>query len=365
MMYSTICLIAAVLALPLYAAEPASSFPLWNGKESVADYARKVNLPPTRSFDLGGGVTLDLVLIPAGQFMMGSPEPPKPAISWRSAAVMGTCGLILAVALLCVLLVNCSKVGKFAFSLRWLLLFTASCGLCVGGAVRFNLAKKQESRYAVAMSLYEKLPADEKPAHLETIAAPFYMGKYAVTQAQYEIFAGNNPSTTKGPQLPVDRANGPNTTDYCAVLSYRLEGLLDDEQKIQIPTEAQWEYACRAGTTTTFNTGDTISTDEANFDGASTSELVRGSSVCRGELMPVGSFKPNAFGLYDMHGNAKQTCINQLWPKAHEKFVHRGGGFGSNASECRSAYHHIVRDGEYPYGTGFRVILNVPPVSPH
>ncbi|HLX59655.1 MAG TPA: formylglycine-generating enzyme family protein [Planctomycetota bacterium] len=344
----------------LVATEAPRAFPLWDGKETVESYAARVNMPPTKSIDLGGGVALDLVLIPAGQFMMGSREPPPPAISWRWAGVIGTFGLILVAALLCVPLVNWIKVRKFSFSLRVLLLFTMSCGLCIGGAVRFHLGKEQEARYNAARALYEKLPADEKPAHLETIAEPFYMGKYTVTQDQYEIIAGYNPSFHKGAQFPVECVNQRNSVDYCAKLTDAIKARLDREAQIRLPSEPEWEFACRAGTASAFNTGETISTDEANFDGLKISPYLRGVGIQRDHTTRVGSFKPNAFGLFDMHGNVYQLCLPPALPNAFDSFAYRGACFGNSANECRSAFHYTAHQEIRSAGFGFRVILTVP-----
>lgn len=354
-------LIAVLLCAPLRAAENAGPWPLWDGKETVAEYAKRVNLPPARSFDLGGGVTLDLVLIPAGQFMMGSPEPLPPTISWRWAGVMGLCGLILAAALLCVPLVNWIKVRRFSFSLRVLVLFTTACGLCLGGVTRFHLGKEQEVNYAVALSTYRKIPVIYEPARIATIPNPFYMGKYTVTQAQYEIISGNNPSPQKGAQLPVDMVSYSDANDHCAKLTDKLKALLNAEVTFQLPTEAQWEFACRAGSTTAFNTGDTISTDEANFDGRETSVFTRTPCIYRGKAMPVGSFKSNAFGLYDMHGNVGQWCVDIREYNQECLFAVRGGCWNCYAQASRSANRGGAPLQHSGIAIGFRVILTVPP----
>jgi len=106
---------------------------------------------------------------------------------------------------------------------------------------------------------------------------------------------GNNPSYFKGENNPVERVSWNDAKAFCGKIGCRL------------PTEAEWEYACRAGTTTPFSFGETISTDQANYDGNYT--VIKGVyGVYRQKTMPVGSFQPNAWGLYDMHGNVWEWC---------------------------------------------------------
>ncbi len=199
-----LCVATVFLLLPLHAAESARGFPLWDGKESVESYARKVNLPATQSYDLSDGMALDLVLIPAGTFMMGSPEPLPPAVSYNSAYAMICMGVLSVLFLLEELVKRWSRRQRFAFSLGWLLLLTISCGAFVGGIARAHLAKQQDEQYQEAIAIYQTLPANEKPARCVTLDAPFYMSKFTVTQAQYETVMGSNPSRFKGAQLPVE-----------------------------------------------------------------------------------------------------------------------------------------------------------------
>ena len=110
---------------------------------------------------------------------------------------------------------------------------------------------------------------------------------------------GTDPSRFKGDNLPVERVSWDDAVAFCQKLSER-EG-----KKYRLPTEAEWECACRAGTTTAFHTGPTISTDEANYHGDHAYAGGR-TGVYRKKTMPVGSFKPNAWGVYDMHGNVRE-----------------------------------------------------------
>ena len=205
---------------------------------------------------------------------------------------------------------------------------------------------------------------DEGPQHQVTISKPFHMGVYEVTQEQYEQVMRNNPDRVEGAKLPVGRTSWDDAVEFCRKLSQRTG------RTVRLPTEAEWEYACRAGTTTPFNTGETISTDRANYDG----DYIYGSGpkgVDRQKVVPVGSFKPNAWGLYDMHGNVFEWCAD--WyadsyanakgqdpqgPSSGTLRVYRGGRWGYNPRLCRSAarfrYSPVIRGFNY----GFRVVVS-------
>jgi formylglycine-generating enzyme required for sulfatase activity len=150
----------------------------------------------------------------------------------------------------------------------------------------------------------------EGPQHKVTVA-PFFMGKYEVTQAQWRAVAGlpkvnidlnPNPSYFKGDDLPVEQVSWYSAVEACARLS-RLTG-----RDYRLPSEAEWEYACRAGTTTPFYFGETITSDLVNYSGDSYGAAPTG--IYRKRTTAVGSFPPNAFGLYDMHGNVWEWCAD-------------------------------------------------------
>jgi formylglycine-generating enzyme required for sulfatase activity len=161
----------------------------------------------------------------------------------------------------------------------------------------------------------------------------------------------------------VEQVSWNDAADFCKKLSQTTG------KTVTLPTEAQWEYACRAGTTTPFHTGQTISTDEANYNGNS----VYGNGqkgTDRQTTIPVGSFKPNAFGLYDMHGNVLEWCsdwhgsyananqMDPVGPSSGSDRVLRGGSYWDFPQLCRSAY----RNWGVPYGrdydVGFRVVVD-------
>jgi len=263
-----------------------------------------------------------------------------------------------------VLLIKCAKQKKFSFSLRWLLLMTISTGLCVGGIARRSLALKEAARYESELWEFKNLPDDEKPAHLVTLTQPFYMGKYTVTQEQYTAMMGNNPSFNKGAQLPVEQVSWDDATAFCNKLTGKLQ---DKALEVRLPTEAQWEYACRAGTRTRFYSGDLDNDMDSvgwyNYNSGRTTH-------------PVGLKKPNAFGLYDMHGNVWQWC-EDVWSEHYEALqamdpvneqganrVLRGGCWSDNPRDCRSAN----REGEIPEvryaSNGFRVVVAASSTTP-
>ena len=191
--------------------------------------------------DLGQGVSLDMVLIPAGKFLMGSPA---------------------------------SEFGR----------------------------------------------NDNETQHEVRLTKPFYMGKYEVTQEQWESVMGNNPSSkTKGAKLPVTDVSWNDCQEFIKKLNAKTDG------GYRLPTEAEWEYACRAGTTTAYSFGDKITPKDANYNIS--------------KPVAVGSYKPNAFGLYDMHGNVREivedwyadypngAVTDPKGPAPGKQIISRGGCF--------------------------------------
>ncbi len=176
--------------------------------------------------------------------------------------------------------------------------------LDLGGNVSMKLALIPAGKFMMGAPASEQGAGhDEKPQHGVVISKPFYMGVYEVTQEQYQAVTGKNPSPSefKAAKNPVVILTWNGVQEFCKRLSAKTG------KTVRLPTEAEWEYACRAGTTTPFNTGATIGTDQANYDGNSVYGSGR-KGTFRQKLTPVGSFKPNARGLYDMHGNAWERC---------------------------------------------------------
>ncbi len=247
------------------------------------------------TLDLGNNVTMKLALIPAGKFMMGSPETEKDHTS------------------------------------------------------------------------------DEGPQREVTISKPYYLGVYEVTQEQYEQIIGKNPSEFKGMKKPVDMVSWNDAVEFCKRLS-RKTG-----KTVSLPTEAQWEYACRAGTKTRFGFGDKDEDlckygnycDKSNTDGYSWQDKDHNDGFDK--TAPVGSLKPNAWGLYDMHGNVFEWCSD--WgaasyanaknqdpqgPDSGTTRVLRGGCWDCDPQYCRSASRFWITPVDRINGIGFRVAVDLP-----
>ena len=209
---------------------------------------------------------------------------------------------------------------------------------------------------------------DEGPQHRVRITTHYYLGAYAVTQAEYEKVTGRNPACFKGARNPVEQVSWKDAVEFCKRLSEQ-EGV-----PYRLPTEAEWEYACRAGTTTPFNTGRTIAGDQANYDGKYSYGHGR-PGVQRDKAVPVGSFNANGFGLHDMHGNVWEACgdlydedyyrqseVNDPKGPGHgDSRVLRGGSWYNRPAYCRSA-SRVGYDPEHQsFNTGFRVVCAVRP----
>jgi formylglycine-generating enzyme required for sulfatase activity len=258
--------------------------------------------------DLGNGVSLDMVLIPGGTFLMGSPQ---------------------------------------------------------------DEPERRDS---------------ESPQHEVTVPS-FFMGKYPVTQAQWKALAAlpkvnqvlkPNPSDFKGSDRPVENVSWHDATEFCRRLAQKTS------RPYRLPSEAEWEYAARARTTTPFYFGETITTDLANYDGTDDDQRGWSGSYGRGpkgiyrqETTTVGSFSANAFGLYDMHGNVCEWCEDH-WHENYEgapndgsawidseakeeaNRILRGGSWFDDPNFCRSATR-INIDAEIRLDTfGFRVVCGAP-----
>ncbi len=255
--------------------------------------------PQELTLDVGGGVTMELVLIPAGEFMMGSRD-------------------------------------------------------TVAEVQRKGNTKKDWYK-------------NEHPRHRVRITQPFYMGKHEVTQAQYERIMGKNPSKWKGSDLPVERVSWNDATELCRKLSQRTG------RKVRLPTEAEWEYACRAGTTTPFHFGETISANQVNYD-ANYPYAGGAKGTYRRKTTSVGSFPANAWGLHDMHGNLWEWCsdwndegyyakspgTDPQGPGTAGSRVLRGGSWNYRGLNCRSAYRRRYGPTNRNNYVGFRVAVVAP-----
>jgi len=282
---SALMLATAAMAAAQDKAEP-KSYPLWDGKESQAEYAKRAGIPDVNlTLDLGNQMSMKLTLIPAGKFTMG-----------------------------------CQSLDK-----------------------------------ALASS------ASALPVHEVTLSKPFYLGTYEVTQEQFRALMGINPSLRFGPNLPVTDVSWIDAMRFCDKLAKQTG------KKVSLPTEAQWEYAYRAGTTTAFFFGD----DPRQLgDYAWTTENSQGYDA----VQPVGLKKPSPWGLYDIAGNAPEWVLDWFSDVYHTnqkvdpqgpraggegryERVWRGGHTGVAWQWC-TAYHrkHAPPRG---YAAGLRVAVPV------
>jgi eukaryotic-like serine/threonine-protein kinase len=203
------------------------------------------------------------------------------------------------------------------------------------------------------------------------------MSKFPITQAQYQAIMGTNPAHFKGgqdaPQRPVEQVSWHEAVEFCDRLNRFCAEARRSQNSVKsyrLPSEAEWEYACRAGATTPFYFGNTLSTDQANYDGNYTYGDGK-KGIYRQTTTPVGSFPANAFGLQDMHGNVWEWCQDpwhenygrapqdgSVWQEGGDqsKRLLRGGSWNYDPGICRSAdrggYSPVGRS----YGFGFRVV---------
>jgi len=352
------------------------AFPLWDGHETVAQHARRVNLPEAQTLDLGNGVALELVLIPAGKFIMGTPEPENvndEAFQMKimlGHAVLAVGGGILVVLIGFAILRAIREKHKFQYSLRRYMAMMFAGSLCVlGGMHRWHSQRSLEearAEYKAATARYMEAPSNEKPAYEVTIPKPFYMGKHEVTQEQYQQAMGANPSYFIRPDRPVEQVSWNDAKLFCKKVNEPTAGVspartgAGGTPAVGLPTDAEWEYACRAGTTTIYCSGDR----EADL------ARVAWYDANSGDLThPVGQKEPNAWGLYDMHGNVWEWCEDWVedhtkvdakdwrWPASGEGRVLRGGSCYGGAEGCRSACRAMLPPGGRGCVFGFRVVV--------
>ena len=244
---------------------------------ALAVMAQEVKPGKEEVIDLGEGVKLDMVLIPSGKFMMGLTKKELEDIK-----------------------------------------------------VEFQEELKKDGKEQL-LDAVDLIMSIQGKQHEVTLTKPFYMGKHEVTQEQWEALMGKNPSKTKGAKLPVTNVSWEDCQEFIKKLNAKTDG------GYRLPTEAEWDYACRAGTTTAYSFGDKITPKDANY---------WDSKI--GKPVVVGSYKPNAFGLFDMHGNVWEWCedwhgeypfavTDPKGPATGNRRVIRGGSSGYYGSFARSS----------------------------
>ena len=221
----------------------------------------------------------------------------------------------------------------------------------LGKDVKLEMILIPAGKFVMGSPESEKGRSKGETQHEVTFTKAFYMGKYEVTQEQWESVMGNNPSIKiKGARLPVTNVSWNDCQDFIKKLNAKTNG------GYRLPTEAEWEYACRAGTTTKYSVGDKITPKDANY---------RDSKI--GEPVAVGSYKPNAFGLYDMHGNVWEWCedwyadyqagavTDPKGPATGERRVLRGGSFNFYVWNTRSSFRFNLSPTSRYLFYGFRL----------
>ncbi len=194
---------------------------------------------------------------------------------------------------------------------------------------------------------------DEKPVHRVRLTKGFYMGIYPVTQAQWQGVMGYNPSNFRGDDRPVEMVSWDDCLEFC----HKLTQLTS--KPIRLPTEAEWEYACRAGTTSEYcSGGDEAALKKVGWYGATS----------KSQTQPVGKLAPNAWGLYDTHGNVWEWCQDAYGPYQNgdvedpindqgDSRVLRGGSWYFQPVDCRAAYRCWIAPSYRNDDFGCRVVF--------
>jgi formylglycine-generating enzyme required for sulfatase activity len=242
----------------------------------------------------------------------------------------------------------------------------------VARGVKMKIVYIEPGKFMMGSPKDEKEREDNELQHEVEITKGFWMGVHEVTQEEYDKVMGEKPSFFTGARLPVERVSWDKAMKFCEKLR-KTSG-----KTVDLPTEAEWEYACRAGSKTVFHYGNSLSWKQANihgefpYGGADKGPWIRTTTK-------VGSFEPNAFGLYDMHGNVWEWCKD--WYKsdyykesplqdppgpatakddANGARVLRGGTWAIYASHCRAAYRYNMDSEHLVESIGFRVVVRLP-----
>lgn len=247
--------------------------------------------------------------------------------------------------------------------------------LAINDGIKMKLVKIPAGSFMMGSSTPEKGrdEKDEGPQHKVTITRPFYMSAYEVTQEQYKTIMGANPSDFKGPNRPVEMVSWNEAVEFCKKLTERTG------YTVRLPTEAEWEYACRAGTNTRFYFGDNADDlhKHENYCDLSCTDPFAWNDMDHNDgqdrTAPVGSYGSNNWGLHDMHGNVTEWCsdwygdykkdeaIDPTGPETGKGRVVRGGSWLSKMIHCRSTRRGVLPPTDFKrYYLGFRVVVECP-----
>jgi len=219
----------------------------------------------------------------------------------------------------------------------------------LGKDVKLEMVLIPAGKFKMGSPESEKERSDNEKQHEVTLTKSYYMGKYEVTQEQWESVMGKNPSDTKGAKLPVTNVSWEDCQEFIKKLNAKTDG------SYRLPTESEWEYACRAGTSTAYSYGDKLTKSDANIVDSDA------------RIKAVGSYKANAFGLYDLHGNVFEWCedwygdypaesvTDPKGPAMGERRVLRGGSFLIFEAKARSSDRNYFTPSYRISNVGFRL----------
>ena len=250
-----------------------------------------------------------------------------------------------------------------------------------------NFVKIESGTFTMGSPASEPQRGENEGPQRQVTVSAFYIGVTLVTQREYESLMDSNPSKFRGPNLPVERLTWFDAVEYCNKRSqqegldpaYTISGAgrsrtviwNQDANGYRLPTEAEWEYACRAGTTTPFSTGNNIKTDQANYDGNYPYNN-NAKGQWRERTTAVGSFPANAWDLYDMHGNVFEWWWDWygIYPSGPQTDstgadtgfyrVLRGGSWFDNGRYIRSANRNCSSPFLRSHSVGFRLVRSMP-----
>lgn len=231
----------------------------------------------------------------------------------------------------------------------------------LGGGVTLEMVWVKGGKFLMGSPSTEIERMDDEGPQTEVALPDFWMGKFEIAQEQYERITGSNPSMYIGSDNPVETVSWQEAMGFCKKLSEKTG------KAYTLPTEAQWEFACRAGSAAPFSFGATISTDRANYDGNGVyGPGKKGNQRLR--TVPKDSFRPNGWGLANMHGNVSEWCLSQHRPYPYRDDdgrndptgsaprVLRGGSWGDAPAACRSAFRAEADPTSQSMKSGVRVI---------